>query len=239
MRPLIGILAIVLVGCGSAVTPTPVGVVVTPPPSDSAAASPSINPLTSAFHGPYDKLPADFRSGIEVRVKALLPADFDQLSDTEQVSWLTVMEQAGSVRLDDATLTRRFHLEADAVGRMPEAACAAYSRKSSNGGTTSVETLVAALDEDAQREWYEIAVEAMEAEAHSMPVPRTVTEDEIGAIFSKLDALATPDELRATRVSDPAQSDAAWCAALRARDAVLLRLSAADLTTYARYSAQP
>ena len=67
---------------------------------------------------------------------------------------------------------------------------------------------------------------------------RAVTDDEIGAVFTKLDGLATAEELTATHAGeDPTASDAALCVGLRAQYAVVLRLPAPDLATYARYAA--
>ena len=166
--------------------------------------------LKSAFGGPYDDLPSDFRAGIEARVAAI-SVDNGPLSLEDQVTWRTVMEQDGSVRLDDQTLARRYQLEARAVGRAPVAACAHLARGWANGGTMSMaDAVAAALDE--QKDWYAIAVEAMEAAANEIPVPRTVTDDGIGAVFTKLDGLATAEELTATHAGeDPTASDAALC----------------------------
>jgi hypothetical protein len=52
------------------------------------AGSVAATALGSMFGGPYEKLPADFRSGIETRVKAIVPADFEELSDAQQAAWV-------------------------------------------------------------------------------------------------------------------------------------------------------
>jgi hypothetical protein len=208
------------------------------------AASVASTALGSAFGGPYAQLPGDFRSGIETRFKAILPADFEKLTDTEQIAWIRKQEEGGLVRLDDANLTRRLGLYVEGLGQMPVAACAAFVRETANGGETSSATnnaFLTALSVDERKDWIEIAIGALEAQVHATPVPRIVTDEEANGILSDVGSLATPDEQSAIRAygGGTAGSDAALCAGLRAVYAIFARLPAADRTTVARYDLQP
>jgi hypothetical protein len=103
-------------------------------------------------------------------------------------------------------------------------------------GVPTTDLVLSALSVDQRREWYEIAVEAMEAEVSATPVPRVVTLDEVRMIADKSRSLATPEELLS--LDSPATSDAAECSGIRAVHATTLRLSVADLATVARQEVQ-
>jgi hypothetical protein len=225
---------VVLVAACASPSPSP-----TPPsvPTDSPASVGSTT-LTGLFGSPYDQLSADFRAGIDTRLKAIVPANFDQLSDTEQFEWVLDHQNSGLARLDDATLARRLRLSATAVGKMPVAACAAFTRERVNNGRlrdATADAFLGALAVDEQKDWVEIHVAAIEADVHETPVPRTVTDEEASRLFDLAASLATPEELSAAEAfGDPSQSDAVRCAGIRAISAATLRVPEADLATLAR-----
>ena len=198
----------------------------------------------SMFGGPTDQVPADFRSGMEIRINAVLPANFDRLSRADQVAWTHEQFAGGFPRLDDATLTRFHRLQAAGFDQMPVAACAAMVREKANSGKKFSPTnnaISVALDGSQRKEFVEVYVEALEAQARRTPVPRTVTEDEANRVLDEVRGLATPDELSAIQAggSDSTKSDAVQCAVLRAVFDISLRLPAAELATLARYRMQP
>ena len=195
--------------------------------------------LGTMFGRPYDELPADFRSGIETRLKAVAPADWDRLNVPERAAWAVGHTKSGMVRLDHSTLIRRFRLGSAAESRVAVADCAANARPSTLSRATD-EAFQSALSVDERKERVEIDLEAIEADVHETPVPRTVTEDEAKGLWTAMMALATPEESRAIEASGgPFTSDAVVCAYARAVRAVALRLPAADLATLVRFSYQP
>ena len=66
--------------------------------------------LLTIWSSQYDQLPEDFRSGIEARIEAVIPASTDQLSDAQKATWYDDREKGGMVRLDDATLAPRYQI---------------------------------------------------------------------------------------------------------------------------------
>ncbi len=231
-------LAALLVACSS--TPGQNTAAQAAPTASAISASPSqttgidTTELGSVFRG-LDELPVESRSALEARLTAVRPTNFDGLSSQQRADWAEEFTWKGLVRLDDAALTARFRLRASAVGHMPEATCATFWRNMKNRVPTT-DLVLSALSVDQRRDWYEIAVEAIEAQVSGTPVPRVVTLDEVRVIAAKSRSLATPEELLA--LDSPATSDAAECASIRAVNATTLRLPAADLATVSRQEVQ-
>ena len=203
----------------------------------------SMTVLHSMFGDPYEQLPSDFRTGIETRVKALTPPNFDKLSETEQAAWIQKQVEGGLARLDDTTLTRRLGLWVEADAQMSVPDCAAYNREEQGlkHSRASNDAFLAALDGGGRREWIEILVQAMEADAHPMDYRRVPTNDEVDRLFAAIYDAATPDERTAISGWAPAfpQTDEVVCASVRAEDAASGRLRSADLVTLARFRQRP
>lgn len=234
-RFLVVLTVLVFSGCGGSGTPSGAATAAATP---APGAGIDGTALTYLFGSPYDRLPADFRAGVESRVKAVAPAGFDQLSASDQFDWAVEQQNDGLARLDDATLLARYRLSAEAISHMPVVNCAAFTRERVNNGRLEPTTLDAffdALTVDQQRNWVEIHVAAIEAEGKETPVPRTVGAEEAGRLLELAATLATPDEMTAVEAfGDPSQSDDVRCAGIRAISAATLRVPEADLATLAR-----
>lgn len=200
--------------------------------------------LVSAYGQPYRDLPSDFRSAMESRIEAVVPADFREFDAGRQTNWFRGEADDGLVRLDDPTLTRSFLLEVVAKERMPIEACGEMVRALSSGGDVTKSTWIAfltGLDTAGRMEWIEIDVAAIEAEARGTRIPRIVSQNEADRAFGAIDALASPGEASAIQAigAGTTPGDAEWCSGVRAFGTAAMRLSATDLATIARYRVQP
>ena len=195
--------------------------------------------INSVFGGPFDRLPSDARDGFEARIEAILPAGFEDRSDAEQTAWFDASMGTGLQRLDDAVLDRRFALQAVAVTRADIATCAKFVSETPVSDATS-EQLIGKLEPAELREWFDIAIQAIEAEAGGKPVPRTIVETEFEAVFTAVIDGASTEELAAMEAwFEGGTTDEELCSGIRAFHAGIGRLGAADRATVARYDVQP
>ena len=201
-------------------------------------------PALASMIGPlYDELPADFRAGIDARLRAVAPAGWDQWTEAQRSGWAKEQVDEGLVRLDDATLVRLLRLGLAAEQRVPVAVCAAFLRE---GGGSQVsratdEAFNSAISPDERMERIEIHLEAIEAQVRGTPAQRTVSETDADRVNAAVEASLTPEEraLVEAYLDGPSPSDAETCAADRAVIAATLRLPAGDLATNARWSYRP
>jgi len=201
-------------------------------------------PLGSLFGEPYEQLPADFRVGIEGRLRKVAPADWDELSDAERSVWAREHVDLGLARLGDHTLGGLLRLRFASQEQAPIAVCAALIRETTNGRVLSRatdEALQLALSPDQRMERVEIHVEAIEAQIHGSPSTQTVSEAEAMRVRDEIDRLMTPEERRLTMATADGSfpSDSEICSSSSAFNAATLRLPADDFETIARWTYQP
>lgn len=209
----------------------------------SFLADPDGPPALGSMFGPsYDKLPADFRSGVDARLKAVAPAEWDRLTVAERSAWAVQQLNAGLVRLDDAKLTNRYRLLVTVRARMPTEACGEAAREAADGPLSrgSSEAFFRSFTPEELRSRVEMDLEAIEAQVRATSMPRQVTEVEADRVYDTIISLATPDESEAIQavLSNQPQADVELCRAIRAFDAASLRLPANDLSTWARHSSR-
>lgn len=208
----------------------------------AATAPPAVGAL---FGPPYEQLPADFRAGIDARLRDVAPDDWEQRTEAQRTAWATEQADLGLVRLEDATLVRLAQLAQAAHEQAPVAVCAARFRETRGGGMLSRatdEALQWALSPNQRMERVEIHIEAIEAKVHGTPVSRTVSDAEYKRVRDDIERLMTPEERRLVETTSNAPlppSDIEICATLRALGAAALRLPAADRATYVRWANQP
>lgn len=195
--------------------------------------------LEPMFGRSYEQLPADFRAEIDGRLRAVAPADWDQRTEEQRSAWATEQVDHGLVRLDDATLIRLVRLGTAVVARARVPVCAAFVRESGPVLSRATdEALDLGLSPKERMDRVEIHTEAVEAQVHRSPPPRTVSETDFNRVDLAIKRLLTPEEktLYAApgAASDP--SDAELCAAQRAFTAATLRLPVDDLATLARWA---
>jgi hypothetical protein len=194
-----------------------------------------------AYGGQCVGLPADFCAKMSKRLEDIAPPDAKSLSSEEKAAWLDAQRRDGLPRLDDATLIRRYRLKAAGVAGMPIADCATFWGGTSNPRGGSRSAILDALSDEQRADWIEIEIEGIEAGVRGVPDVMIPTADAAHDAIQTFDGLATPEEARARAAWDDSAmpSDAVACAGVRALFAVVLRFSAADLATVARYNVRP
>jgi hypothetical protein len=200
--------------------------------------------LGAVFGDPYARLPSDVREEFEERVDAAAGERLRDLSDDERSAMAQGLVARGLPRLDDATLVTHFRLASTAFQRTDVSTCATAARALFVGATPSTETnlkVIAALDEADLRQWVDISVEALEAEARGHPAARTVTDASIDPLVAAVVGQMTAGDLEALGAITGGEtvSDVSACSAVRAFYGAVLALPPAELALLARYDVSP
>lgn len=200
--------------------------------------------LGGVFGGPFGRLPADVRSGFEQRFDTAVGDTLDGLSDEAKGTRVLALVKGGLPRLDDATLASRLRLTVAALNTTDTATCAAVARAQILATEPSDEDsskMISGLNDADLRQWFEIALEAVEAQARGAPAARVVTDSEMDSIFTVLiGALSEADTATFGALSSGGTvDDAAMCSAIRALNAATLAQPEADVMLLARYDVSP
>ena len=200
--------------------------------------------LGAVFGDPYARLPSDVREEFDERVDAAAGERFRGLSDDEQLAMVQGLVARGLARLDDATLVAYFRLASTAFQRTDVSTCATVARAMFVGATPSAETnlkVVGALDEAGIRQWVDISVEALEAEARGHPAARTVTDASIDPLVADVVGQMTAGDLETVGAIAGGEtvSDVSACSAIRGYFGAVLALPPAELALMARYDVSP
>lgn len=194
--------------------------------------------LSSVFGGPYDRLPSDFRQGIEARYAQAFP-DLKNASSDQVDARVSAAIQDGLPRLDDDSLTRYWVATAAAFGATDTATCAAIVRAEMSGGDASglYRKLADTLDQPHLEALIDVSVSAAEASVRQSPARRTVTEAEASGEVSRVMATLTPAQISAfvALVEKQTVSDADACNAWKAFLGSVSGLAPADRATVIRY----
>ena len=200
--------------------------------------------FSSAFGGPWDRLPSDVRDSLGQRLQAALGDRLRGLSDADASGRVASMLAGGLPRLDDATLVDRFTIATTALKTVDVATCAAFVRDGVAGTTPPVaiaEKVVDALDTATLERWFEINVEAIEADARGAPPARAVSPDASSKMFADVLGLvpaADQATLRALIGGTPTP-DAATCTAATDLYSTAIIIGGQDLDTIALYDVTP
>ena len=200
--------------------------------------------LAGAFGGPWDRLPADVRTGYEQRLEAAVGDSLDGLERAEGTRRLGTLIMSGLPRLSDDRLIRRLVLQTGALGSANESLCADYGRQAISGqaiGETISIALISNLSTDEVVEWIGINIEAIEAETQGWPdavfaseqESSTVLETVIGSM-SEADVQAIADMSQGTPVDD-----ADICSAIRSLYGAVIDLDPSSQAVMARIDIQP
>jgi hypothetical protein len=198
--------------------------------------------LGNVFGGAYSKLPADQQQALQRRVDAAIGTRLDGVPDAEQSTRIEAMVRSGLPRLSDAPLVEKVHLTVKVLSATDEATCARIARGIATGVADKDATLKAleAVDVDSIGRWYDINVQAIEADAASTPVRAVDPNDSeriltgIASGFSTAEAEQVGALYRGGEVSD---GDA--CGGLRAFYRHVETLPAGDLAVAALYDVAP
>ncbi|HEV8488982.1 MAG TPA: hypothetical protein VGQ58_04275 [Candidatus Limnocylindrales bacterium] len=166
----------------------------------------------------WNRLPTEARDDFERRIKAVA-GDVEDMSEAEASQAIQARVQAGMLRLDDATLVRRLTLQTVALGKLDEATCGQFAQASFAGRPQPegvAVKLMGAMTEAELRDWFNIAVLALEADAGKSPEPRTVSGAETDAVFERLLGSLDSTSLEAIQTgADPAATPAEACLGAR------------------------
>ncbi len=199
---------------------------------------------SSLFGGPWERLPSDTRSQLERRLEAALGDSIKGLSDADASARVDAAVTAGQARLDDPTLVRRFRLLTAAVASADGTTCAAFARADVAGHKLDpviAQKLIDSLDTARLSEWFEINVEAIEAQQRGAPATRSVPLEASQAMFIALDARVSASDT-ATLIglaNGTPESDAAACAAERSFYVAGLQLDPTNLAVLALSGVAP
>lgn len=200
--------------------------------------------LEAVFGGPYARLPSDVRDGFERRIEAAVGDQLEGLSDEEQSTQVQALIKAGLPRLDDATLETRYRIAGRAFDRADTATCAILARAVFTGTEPSDNSntkVIGALDDTDLRRWFEISVQAMEAEARGAPAATTVTDAAVEPLWEGVGSALSATDLAALVSIGNGETvdDASACSALRELYRATLGLPPAQVTLFARYDVSP
>ena len=200
--------------------------------------------LAGAFGGPWDRLPADVRSGYEQRVESAVGDRLTGLGDAEKANRLEAIIKSGMPRLSDGRLVERLALQTSALASTSESVCAAFGRKSMGGQTVDADTAEAmfgSLETDQLVVLVDISVEAIEAEAFGAPEPVFASEAEASALIDTIFATMTEADIQtivAVSGGNPT-TDAEVCSAIRSLYGGVNDLDPASQVVMARIDVQP
>lgn len=200
--------------------------------------------LAGAFGGPWDRLPADVRSGYEQRVESAVGDRLTGLGDAEKANRLEAIIKSGMPRLSDGRLVERLALQTTALASTSESVCAAFGRKSMGGQKVDADTAEAmfgSLETDQLVVLVDISVEAIEAEAFGAPEPVFASEAEASALIDTIFATMTEADIQtivAVSGGNPT-TDAEVCNAIRSLYGGVNDLDPASQVVMARIDVQP
>ncbi len=199
--------------------------------------------LGSVFGGAYDKLPSDQQKSLEARFDAAVGTTLDGKSDAEKSAAINAMITSGLPRLDDAPLVDKIHLTVKLLNGTDEATCAKLARATATGKEDPDALLksLQSLDTDSVGRWYDINVQAIEADAASKPVR---SADQAGAerILTSIASGLSPAEaaqISALYSGSATTSDADACGGIRTLYNRIDALPPSDLAIAALYDASP
>jgi len=198
----------------------------------------------SAFGGPYNRLPSDVRAGFEQRFEAAVGADFDEQTDAEQEARITALVKGGMPRLPDGLIDTNFRLSVKGMQTVNQAACTAIARSFFTGGEPPDDAATALIDtlSDAElQQWFEIRVQAVEAESRGSPPAVLISDAAVDPLYEKV-FLAMHQEDVDTFIqmaNGTTVEDAKLCAAARGLYGSVLTLSPGEVLTFARYDVTP
>jgi hypothetical protein len=199
--------------------------------------------LGSVFGGAYDKLPSDQKHALEARFDAAVGNSLDGKSDAEKTAAIDAMITSGLPRLDDAPLVDKIHITVKLLNATDEATCAKLARATATGKEDSDALLksLESLDTDAVGRWYDINIQAIEADAASKPVrtaDNAAAERILTTIASGLSATEAA-QISALYSGTGSASDADACGGIRTLYDRIDGLPPADLAIAALYDASP
>ena len=101
--------------------------------------------------------------------------------------------------------------------------------------------MISALDDTDLRQWFEIAVQGLEAEVRGAPPARTVTDATVEPYYTGLaEALSAADLATVVALTNgETVADAPVCSAWRGIYKAMLALPTVELTLVARYDVSP
>jgi hypothetical protein len=199
--------------------------------------------LGSVFGGAYGKLPSDQQKALEARFDAAIGTTLDGKSDVEKTAAIDAMITSGLPRLDDAPLVDKIHLTVKLLNGTDEATCAKLARATASGKEDSDALLKSldALDTDSVGRWYDINIQAIEADAASRPVrtaDNAAAERILTTIASGLSATEAA-QISALYSGTGTASDADACGGIRTLYNRIDALPPSDLAIAALYDASP
>jgi hypothetical protein len=154
--------------------------------------------LGGLFGGPYRHLPAEYRQGIESRVRTAIP-DIDSMSDAEMAKRVPPLVSDGLLRLDDEQVVSYWSALATALDRADTSRCAAVARESIGGRAGSTGSLTSklpeSLDEPTLMSLLNVTVAAIEAGSRQAPARHTVKDAAGTHLVSRVVAGLTPLEI--------------------------------------------
>jgi hypothetical protein len=198
------------------------------------AASIASQALGTVFGGPYDRLPADFRTDVERRLEAAVP-NVDELDEAGiRALWDRAFTD-GVLRLDDASVLRYFTAFGAAMRAMDDSMCGSIAGAwlAGRDPPEGYDRLAAAIEPDALQAIIAVGIDALEASVRKSPERRTVTEADatplLGELVAGMDAASVATFISIGNGNDV--SDAEACHSFRA---LFERMERLDEQTRAR-----
>jgi hypothetical protein len=196
------------------------------------AASLASGLLAGAFGGPYDRVPQQIRDGWDKRIEAAIPGVASMSSSAASDQALKMFAD-GFVRLDDASEARLGSYILAALAKVDDATCAALVRSKDPGAEAKIGSqALATMDVASVQDFYEIAVQAIEASGRQSPPARVTSSADMEAVLAK--AFSGVDPTSVAAINDATATNAAVCAAVRVAFDAIGTLSVADQAVFWR-----
>jgi len=198
----------------------------------------------SAFGGPYNRLASDVRAGFEQRFQAAVGEGFDDQTEAEQDARITALVEGGMPRLPDGLIDTNFRLSVKGMQTVNETACTAIAKSFFTGAEPPDDAATALIDtlSDAElQQWFEIRVQAVEAESRGAPPPVLIGDEAVNPLYEKVFLAMHQEDVDTfiAMANGTTVEDAKLCAAARGLYGSVLTLSPAEVLTFARYDVTP
>ncbi|HYM82560.1 MAG TPA: hypothetical protein VEY67_00205 [Candidatus Dormibacteraeota bacterium] len=191
--------------------------------------------LGALFGGQFERLPGDQRAQLESRFDAAVGDRLKGLSDQAASDRVAALVGGGLPRLDDPTLLEYEATWTAAVAAVDTPTCATVVRtKGPVVPVSTTEKVLSSLDTTRLGRWYEITVQAIEAESRGAPAARSVATADADRMYAALGGKLTSQDATSLQAlsNGTAVSDQAACDAYRHLYAAGLALDPADRAVF-------
>jgi hypothetical protein len=198
----------------------------------------------SAFGGPYNRLPSDVRAGFEQRFEAAVGDTFDDQTEAEQDARITTLVEGGMPRLPDGLIDTNFRLSVKGMQTVNEAACTAIAKSFFTGAEPPDDASTALIDtlsDSELQQWFEIRVQAVEAESRGSPPAVLISDAAVDPLYEKVFLAMHQEDVDTfiAMANGTTVEDAKLCAAARGLYGSVLTLAPDEVRTFARYDVTP